>query len=168
MCVTPPKRCAALGMYTAILRELRIIAIIPKAAPVVIAARTTITLAWGIYLSIAMGMAAVILMSMSRQSMMTAAVAMITESMRVIIMSMKRMNVAVVMSTTMNRKSMKRMNVAAVMSTTMIMKSISTINVAVAMSIMSTIMSMCQVIQRIVSAKFAILMRNIAISVAKA
>ena len=172
MCVTPPKRCAALDMYTATLRGLRIIASIPKAAPVVTAARTTITLAWGIYLSIAMGMAAVILMSMSRQSMMTAAVAMTMVLMRLMntmsTMSTRMMSVAVVMSTTMNRKSMKRMNVAAVMSTTMIMKSISTMNVAVAMSIMSTIMSMCQVIQRIVSAKFAILMRNIAISVAKA
>ena len=65
MCGTPPKRCAALDMCTAILRVLRIIAIIPKAAPVVTVARTTITLAWGIYLSIAMEMAAVILMSMS-------------------------------------------------------------------------------------------------------
>ena len=150
MCVTPLKRCAALDMYTATLRGLRIIAIIPKAAPVVTVARIITTPAWGMYLSIAMGMAVAILMSMSRQSMMTAVVAMSTESMKITIMSMKRMNVA------------------AVMSTTMIMKSISTMNVAVAMSIMSTIMSMCQVIQRIVSAKFAILMRNIAISVAKA
>ena len=168
MCVTPLKRCAALDMYTATLRGLRIIASIPKAVPVVTVARIITTPAWGMYLSIAMGMAVAILMSMSRQSMMTAVVAMSTESMKITIMSMKRMNVAVVMSTTMNRKSMKRMNVAAVMSTTMIMKSISTINVAVAMSIMSTIMSMCQVIQRIVSAKFAILMRSIAIFVAKA
>ena len=150
MCVTPLKRCAALDMYTATLRGLRIIASIPKAVPVVTVARIITTPAWGMYLSIAMGMAVAILMSMSRQSMMTAVVAMSTESMKITIMSMKRMNVG------------------AVMSTTRIMKSISTMNVAVAMSIMSTIMSMCQVIQRIVSAKFAILMRNIAISVAKA
>ena len=146
MCVTPPKRCAALGMYTAILRGPRIIAIIPKAAPVVTVARTTITLAWGIYLSIAMGMAAVILMSMSRQSMMTAAVAMITESMKVIIMSMSTMNVAVVMSI----MSMNRMSVVA------------------AMSIIMAMDTTFRGIRRIVNANFAILMRNIAISVAKA
>ena len=65
MCVTPLKRCAALDMYTATLRGLRIIASIPKAVPVVTVARIITTLAWGIYLSIAMEMAAVILMSMS-------------------------------------------------------------------------------------------------------
>ena len=151
MCGTLPKRCAALDMCTAILRVLRIIASIPKAAPVVTAARTTITLAWGIYLSIAMGMAAVILMSMSRQSMMTAAVAMITESMRVIIMSMSTMNVAVVMSIiTMSMRSMNRMSVAA------------------AMSIIMAMNTTFRGIRRIVNANFAILMRNIAISVAKA
>ena len=165
MCVTPLKRCAALDMYTATLRGLRIIASIPKAVPVVTVARTTITLAWGIYLSIAMGMAVAILMSMSRQSMMTGVVAMSTESMKITVMSMKRMNAAVVTS----MSTMRTMNVAVVMSIiTMSMRSMSTMNVAAAMSIMSTIMSMCQVIQRIVSAKFAILMRNIAISVAKA
>ena len=154
MCGTPPKRCVALDMCTAILRELRIIASIPKAAPVVTVARTTITLAWGIYLSIAMEMAAVILMSMSRQSMMTAAVAMITESMRVIIMSMSRqsmMTAAVVMSIiTMSMRSMNRMSVAA------------------AMSIIMAMNTTFRGIRRIVNARFAILMRNIAIAVAKA
>ena len=168
MCGTPLKRCAALDMCTAILRVLRIIASIPKAAPVVTAARTITTPAWGIYLSIAMEMAAAILMSMSRQSMMTAAVAMITESMKVIIMSMSTMNVAVAMSTTMNMKSMSTMNVVVAMSTTMSMKSISTMNVAVAMSIIMAMNTTFRGIQRIVSAKFAILMRSIAISVAKA
>ena len=58
-------RCAALDMCTAILRELRIIAIIPKAVPVVTVARTTIIAAWGIFLSIAMELAAIITMSIS-------------------------------------------------------------------------------------------------------
>ena len=62
-------RCAALDMCTAILRELRIIAIIPKAVPVVTVARTTIIAAWGIYLSIAMVMAAATPMSISIMNM---------------------------------------------------------------------------------------------------
>ena len=94
--------------------------------------------------------------------MMTAVVAMITESMKITIMSMKRMNVAAVMST----MSMSTMNAAVVMS----MMSMGMMNATAAMSIMSMIiiMSMYPVILRTVSAKFAILMRNIAISVAKA
>ena len=62
-------RCAALDMCTAILRELRIIAIIPKAVPVVTVARTTIIAAWGIYLSIAMVMAVATPMSISIMNM---------------------------------------------------------------------------------------------------
>ena len=151
MCVTPLKRCAALDMYTATLRGLRIIASIPKAVPVVTVARIITTPAWAMYLSIAMGMAAVILMSMSRQSMMTAAVEMTTESMKIIIMSMSRMNVAAVMSIiTMSMRSMNRMSVAA------------------AMSIIMAMNTTFRGIRRIVNAKFAILMRSIAIFVAKA
>ena len=83
--------------------------------------------------------------------MMTAAVEMITESMKVIIMSMSRMNAAVVMRIiTMSMRRMNRMNVAA------------------AMSIIMAMNTTFRGIRRIVNAKFAILMRSIAIFVAKA
>ena len=58
-------RCAALDMCTAILRGMKIIVTIPKAAPVVTVARTTTIPAWGIFLSIAMELAAIITMSIS-------------------------------------------------------------------------------------------------------
>ena len=58
-------KCAALDMFMDILRAPRIIAIIPRVAPVATVARTTTIPAWGIFLSIAMEMAAIITMSMS-------------------------------------------------------------------------------------------------------
>ena len=88
-------------MCTAILRVLRIIATIPKAAPVVTVARTIIIAAWGISRSIAMVMAAVIRMSMQQSIMMTAAVAMtmlLTRSTITSMKSMMTMSVAVGMS----------------------------------------------------------------------
>ena len=164
-------------MYTDILKETKIIVIILRAAPVVTVARITIITAWDIFRSIAMVMAVPILTSISMKTTMIAAVAMtmqprslttIMKSTRtmneavatsIITMSTRMMNAAVVMS----MKSMSTMNAAVVMS----MMSMDMMNAAAAMS-MSTIMSMCPVIQRIVNARFAILMRNIAISVAKA
>ena len=86
-------------MCTAILRVLRIIATIPKAAPVVTVARTTIIAAWGISRSIAMVMAAAIRMSMQQSIMMTAAVAMtmlLTRSITTRMKSMMTMSVAAV------------------------------------------------------------------------
>ena len=65
MYAMPPERCAALDMYMDILKELRIIVTIPRAAPVATVARTTTIPAWGIFLSIAMEMAAIITMSIS-------------------------------------------------------------------------------------------------------
>ena len=88
-------------MCTDILRGMKIIATIPKAAPVVTVARTTIIAAWGISRSIAMVMAAAIRMSMPQSITMTAAVAMTMVLTSIIIMSMKSMmtmSVAVGMS----------------------------------------------------------------------
>ena len=90
-CVIPPRRCAALDMCTDILRGMKIIVTIPKAAPVVTVARTTIIPAWGISRSIAMVMAAAIRMSMTQSIMMTAAVAMTTLHTRSITTRMKSM-----------------------------------------------------------------------------
>lgn len=152
MCVTPPRRCAALDMCTAILRGMKIIVTIPKAAPVVTVARTIIIAAWGISRSIAMVMAAAIRMSMQQSSTMTAAVAMImvlTRSMSIITTSME---------------SMMTMSVAVGTS----MKSMMTMSAAAGMSITTTTHIMCRGILRIVNVKFAILTRSTAMFVAKA
>ena len=98
-------------MCTAILRGMKIIATIPKAVPVVTVARTTIIPAWGISQSTAMVMAAAIRMSMLRNSMMTAAVAMTMVLTSTIIMSMESMmtmSVAAVMSIIMSTHIMFR------------------------------------------------------------
>ena len=171
MCGTPPKRCAALDMCTAILRVLRIIASIPKAAPVVTAARTIIIPAWGISRSTAMVMAAVIRMSMQQSIMMTAAVAMtmlLTRSITTRMKSMMTMNAAVGTSIIMSMKSMSTMSVAAVMSIIMSMKSMSTMSVAVGTSTITSTHIMCRGIPMTANVKFAILTRSTAMFVAKA
>ena len=125
-------------MCTAILRGMEIIATIPKAAPVVTVARTTIIAAWGISRSIAMVMAAAIRMSMPRNSTMTAAVAM----------------------TTLYKRSMSII--------TMSTMSMMTMNAAVGTSIIMSTHIMCRVIPMTANVKFAILTRSIATFVAKA
>ena len=139
-------------MCTAILRGMKIIATIPKAAPVVTVARTTIIAAWGISRSIAMVMAAAIRMSMQQSIMMNAAVAMsIMLRAQLGTLRMRMMTVAVDTSIIiMSMKSMMTMNVAAVMST-----------------ITSTHI-MCRGIPMTVNVKFVILTRSTAMFVAKA
>ena len=156
-------------MCTAILRGMKIIATIPKAAPVVTVARTTIIAAWGISQSIAMVMAAAIRMSMQQSIMMNAAVAMsIMLRAQLGTLRMRMMTVAVDTSTIITgMRSMMTMNAAAVTSIiTTRMKSTSTMSVAVGTS---TIMSiMCPVILMTANVKFAILTRSTAMFVAKA
>ena len=170
-CVIPPRRCAALDMCTAILRGMKIIVTIPKAAPVVTVARTTIIPAWGISQSTAMVMAAAIRMSMQQSIMMTAAVAMTTLRMRSIttrMKSMRMMNAAVGTSIIMSMKSISTMSVAAVMSIIMSMKSMSTMSVAAVMSIIMSTHIMFRGIPMTANVKFAILTRSTAMFVAKA
>ena len=144
-------------MCTAILRVLRIIATIPKAAPVVTVARTTIIAAWGISRSIAMVMAAAIRMSMPQSIMMTAAVAMTT-------LRMRSMSII-----TMSTMSMMTMNAAAVTSIIiMSMKSMRMMSLAVGTSIITSTHIMCRGIPMTANVKFAILTRSTAMFVAKA
>ena len=163
-------------MYKDILRGMKIIVTILRAAPAVTVARTTIITAWGIFRSIAMVMVVPILTSISMKTTMIAAVAMtmqprslttIMKSTRtmnaavatsIITMSTRMMNAAVVMS----MKSMSTMNAAVVMS----MKSMSTMSVAVVTSIIMSIM--CPVTLRTVSVSFAILTKSIVMFVVKA
>ena len=170
MCGTPPKRCVALDMCTAILRVLRIIATIPKAVPVVTVARTTIIAAWGISRSIAMVMAAAIRMSMQQSIMMNAAVAMsIMLRAQLGTLRMRMMTVAVDTSIIItSMRSMSTMSVAAGTSSIMSMGSMSTMSVAVGTSTITSTHIMCRGIPMTANVKFAILTRSIATFVAKA
>ena len=78
-------------MYKDILRGMKIIVIILRAAPVVTVARTTIITAWDIFRSIAMVMAVPILTSIGMKTTRIAAVAMTMVPKSIIIMSMKNM-----------------------------------------------------------------------------
>ena len=149
-------------MYADILKEMKIIVIILRAAPVVTVARTTIITAWDIFRSIAMVMAVPILTSIGMKTTMIAAVAMtmVPKSITTIMKSTRTMNAAV--DTSMSTMSTRMMNVAVAMS----MKSMSTMSVAVVMSIIMSIM--CPVTLRTVSASFAILTKSIVMFVAKA
>ena len=171
-CVIPPRRCAALDMCTAILRGMKIIVTIPKAAPVVTVARTTTIAAWGISLSTAMVMAAVIRMSMQQSIMMTAAVAMTMVLTSIIIMSMKSMmTMSVAAGTSIiitGMGSMSTTTVAVGTSTITSMKSMMTMSVAVGMSIITSTHIMCRGILMTANASFAILTRSTAMFVAKA
>ena len=157
-------------MCTAILRVLRIIATIPKAAPVVTVARTTIIAAWGISRSIAMVMAAVIRMSMQQSIMMTAAVAMsIVLRAQLGTLRMRMMTVAVDTSIIITgMRSMRMMSVAVGTRTIMSMKSMSTMSVAAGMSIIMSTHIMSPVILMTANVSFAILTRSTAMFVVKA
>ena len=166
-------------MCTDILRGMKIIATIPKAVPVVTVARTTIIAAWGISRSIAMVMAAVIRMSMLRNSTMTAAVAMTTlykRSMSIIMLRaqlgtlrMRMMTVAVDTSIIITgMRSMSTTTVAVGTSIIMSMKSMSTMSVAVGTSTITSTHIMCRGIPMTANVKFAILTRSTAMFVAKA
>ena len=157
-------------MCTAILRELRIIATIPKAAPVVTVARTTIIAAWGISRSIAMVMAAAIRMSMQQSIMMNAAVAMsIMLRAQLGTLRMRMMTVAVDTSIIITgMRSMSTTTVAVGTSTITSMKSMMTMSVAVGMSISTSTHIMCLGILMTANASFVILTRSTAMFVAKA
>ena len=158
-------------MCTAILRGMKIIATIPKAAPAVTVARTTIIPAWGISQSIAMVMAAAIRMSMQQSIMMNAAVAMsIMLRAQLGTLRMRMMTVAVDTSIIITgMKRMMTMSVAVVTSiTTTSMKSTSTMSVAVGTSTITSTHIMCRGIPMTANVKFAILTRSIATFVAKA
>ena len=157
-------------MCTAILRGMKIIATIPKAAPVVTVARTTIIAAWGISRSTAMVMAAAIRMSMQQSIMMNAAVAMsIMLRAQLGTLRMRMMTVAVDTSIIITgMRSMSTMSVAAVMSIIMSMKSMMRMSVAVGMSIIMSTHIMFRGIPMTANVKFAILTRSIATFVAKA
>ena len=145
-------------MYTDILKETKIIVIILRAAPVVTVARTIIITAWDIFRSIAMVMAVPILTSISMKTTMLAAAAMTMVLMRL-------MN-------TMSTMSTRMMSVAAGMSIIITgMRSMSTTNVAAGTSIITSmrILSiMCRDIPMTANVSFAIPMRSIATSAAKA
>ena len=156
-------------MCTAILRGMKIIATIPKAAPVVTVARTIIIAAWGISRSIAMVMAAAIRMSMQQSIMMNAAVAMsIMLRAQLGTLRMRMMTVAV--DTSIIITGMRSMSTTTVAAGTSIittsMKSMSTMSVAVVTSIIMSIM--CPVTLRTVSVSFAILTKSIVMFVVKA
>ena len=139
-------------MCTDILRGMKIIATIPKAAPVVTVARTTTIAAWGISRSIAMVMAAAIRMSMLQSSMMTAAVAM-----------------SIMLRAQLGTLRMRMMTVAVDTSIiTTSMKSMSTMSVAAVTSISTSTHIMCWGILMTANASFAILTRSTAMFVAKA
>ena len=138
-------------MCTAILRGMKIIATIPKAAPVVTVARTIIIAAWGISQSIAMVMAAAIRMSMQQSIMMTAAVAM-----------------SIMLRAQLGTLRMRMMTVAVDTSIIMSMKSMMTMSVAVGTSTITSTHIMCRGIPMTVNVKFAILTRSTAMFVAKA
>ena len=149
-------------MYKDILRGMKIIVTILRAAPAVTVARTTIITAWGIFRSIAMVMVVPILTSISMKTTMIAAVAMTMQprSLTTIMKSTRTMNAAV--ATSIITMSTRMMNAAVVMS----MKSMSTMNAAVVMSIIMSIM--CPVTLRTVSVSFAILTKSIVMFVVKA
>ena len=139
-------------MCTDILRGMKIIATIPKAAPVVTVARTTIIAAWGISRSIAMVMAAAIRMSMQQSIMMTAAVAM-----------------SIMLRAQLGTLRMRMMTVAVDTSIIITsMKSMSTMSVAAVMSIIMSTHITPPVILMTANVSFAILTRSIAMFVAKA
>ena len=157
-------------MCTAILRGMKIIATIPKAAPAVTVARTTIIAAWGISQSTAMVMAAAIRMSMQQSIMMNAAVAMsIMLRAQLGTLRMRMMTVAVDTSIIITgMRSMSTTTVAVGMSTIMSMKSMMTMSVAVGMSIITSTHVMCRGILMTANVKFVILTRSTATFVAKA
>ena len=157
-------------MCTDILRGMKIIATIPKAAPAVTVARTTIIPAWGISQSIAMVMAAAIRMSMPQSIMMTAAVAMsIMLRAQLGTLRMRMMTVATVTSIIiMSMKSMMTMNAAVGTSIIMSMKSMMTMNAVVVTSIIMSTHIMFRGIPMTANVKFAILTRSTAMFVAKA
>ena len=157
-------------MCTAILRGMKIIATIPKAAPAVTVARTTIIAAWGISRSIAMVMAAAIRMSMQQSIMMNAAVAMsIMLRAQLGTLRMRMMTVAVDTSIIITgMRSMSTTTVAVGMSTIMSMKSMMTMSVAVGMSIITSTHVMCRGILMTANASFVILTRSTVTFVAKA
>lgn len=139
-------------MCTAILRGMKIIATIPKAAPVVTVARTTIIPAWGISQSIAMVMAAAIRMSMQQSIMMNAAVAM-----------------SIMLRAQLGTLRMRMMTVAVDTSIIITgMRSMSTTTVAVGTSTITSTHIMCRGIPMTANVKFAILTRSTAMFVAKA
>ena len=157
-------------MCTDILRGMKIIATIPKAAPVVTVARTTIIPAWGISQSIAMVMAAAIRMSMQQSIMMNAAVAMsIMLRAQLGTLRMRMMTVAVDTSIIITgMRSMSTTTVAVGTSIIMSMKSMSTMSVAAVMSIIMSTHIMFRGIPMTANVKFAILTRSTAMFVAKA
>ena len=158
-------------MCTDILRGMKIIVTIPKAAPVVTVARTIIIAAWGISRSIAMVMAAAIRMSMQQSIMMNAAVAMsIMLRAQLGTLRMRMMTVAVDTSIiTTSMKSMMTMSVAAGTSIIITgMGSMSTTTVAVGTSIIMSTHIMFRGIPMTANVKFAILTRSTAMFVAKA
>ena len=157
-------------MCTAILRGMKIIATIPKAAPAVTVARTTIIAAWGISRSTAMVMAAAIRMSMPQSIMMTAAVAMsIMLRAQLGTLRMRMMTVAVDTSIIITgMRSMSTTTVAVGTSIIMSMKSIMTMNAVVVTSIIMSTHIMFRGIPMTANVKFAILTRSTAMFVAKA
>ena len=139
-------------MCTAILRGMKIIATIPKAAPAVTVARTTIIPAWGISQSIAMVMAAAIRMSMQQSIMMNAAVAM-----------------SIMLRAQLGTLRMRMMTVAVDTSIIITgMRSMSTTTVAAGMSIIMSTHIMFRGIPMTANVSFAILTRSTAMFVAKA
>ena len=139
-------------MCTAILRGMKIIATIPKAAPAVTVARTTIIAAWGISQSIAMVMAAAIRMSMQQSIMMNAAVAM-----------------SIMLRAQLGTLRMRMMTVAVDTSIIITgMRSMMTMSVAAVMSIIMSTHIMFRGIPMTANVKFAILTRSTAMFVAKA
>ena len=143
-------------MCTDILRGMKIIATIPKAVPVVTVARTTIIAAWGISRSIAMVMAAAIRMSMPRNSTITAVA----------------MSMSIMLRAQLGTLRMRMMTVAVDTSIIITgMRSMSTTTVAVGTSTITSmrILSiMCRDIPMTANVSFAIPMRSIATSAAKA
>ena len=157
-------------MYTDILRGMKIIVTILRAAPAVTVARTTIIPAWGISQSIAMVMAAAIRMSMQQSIMMNAAVAMsIMLRAQLGTLRMRMMTVAVDTSIIITgMRSMSTTTVAVGTSTITSMKSMMRMSVAVGMSIIMSTHIMFRGIPMTANVKFAILTRSTATFVAKA
>ena len=159
-------------MYTDILRGMKIIVTILRAAPVVTVARITIITAWDIFRSIAMVMAVPILTSISRKTTRIAAVAMTMLHTRSMSMeSIMRMSVAVDTSITItSMKSMMTMNAAV--DTSITIMSMMTMNAAVDTSIITTSTRMMGIMYLVTpmtaNASFAILTKSIVMFVAKA
>ena len=140
-------------MCTDILRGMKIIATIPKAAPAVTVARTTIIPAWGISRSIAMVMAAAIRMSMPRNSTITAVA----------------MSMSIMLRAQLGTLRMRMMTVAVDTSIIITgMRSMSTTTVAVGTSTIMSTHIMFRGIPMTANVKFAILTRSTAMFVAKA